>query len=66
MSKKGQLRDDDFDKKVRKGVSDPLDKALGWGYDDPRNESALRGDIHGIYHGFQGYKEHLRGNKEDS
>jgi hypothetical protein len=56
MSKKGQLRDDTFDKSVRSGISNPIDSILGWGYNNPRNYSAIRGDIHGVYHTFQGYK----------
>lgn len=63
---KGKLQDDDFDKSVRSGISGPLDKAFGWGYDNPREESKVRGAIHGVYHTFQGVKEWCRGNNDNS
>ena len=60
------LNDDKFDKGVRSGVSDPLDKALGWAYDNPKEDSKVRGAVHGTYHAFQGAKEYMRGNEADS
>lgn len=66
MSDKGKLRDDAFDKGVRSSISEPLDRALGWGYNNPREESRVRGAVHGVYHTFQGVKEWARGNGADS